>query len=213
MKRLLLTGIAAFGLTAGPAQAVLIDFATSSFTGPAGTSGVDIVVSDLGDEIVSAFGILVDYGPLTLDWAIVGDCNLNFCIADPDQAPQIHAYSQLSDGFPLGNFAYTDFQDIPGLIGGLGTVYLEDVSLIDDATLAAIQPNEFILGSLFFLSEDPVDLSLLSFIWDVSLELDVKGLNAEVIYPTSDVPEPGTLFLLGSGLIGFGLSRRRRARS
>ena len=72
--------------------------------------------------------------------------------------------------------------------------------------LAAIQPDEFVLGSLWFLDPD-VDLGLLSFIWGP--EWDVKGLDGQIIIPSSEVPEPATLFLLGSGLLGFGLTRRR----
>jgi len=199
MKRLLFSSLAAFGLTGAPAHAVMIDFSLDG-------NIVDIVVSDLGGQIVSAFDILVTYDStaLTALDAIVGDRSLG-----PDFDG--HAISYLDDiSAPLGdNTGWT----IRGTdVSTPGEVSLFELSLLDDADLLAQQIDSFLLGSIAFdavVEAAEVTLDSLAFVWDIGLELDVKGLNADPIFPVTGVPEPGTLLLLGSGLLGFGLSRRQ----
>lgn len=184
MKRLILsalffTGLALVGLR--PAMAVMIGFNPASpipvLTGD--VLDVDVVVSDLGSQIVSAYDLDISYDPLlaTVADIIFGDA---LGLSDID--------------------TFTDALDLVGIVD------LYEVSFLSDAELDTWQAGgPLTLATIRFDILGDGDLAL-DFIWDEFN--DVKGRDNQVIIPAS-VPEPGTLLLMAAAIAGLGYSRRR----
>lgn len=184
------------------AMAVTIGFSTGpSLTVTNGESVfVDIVVSDLGAEAVTAFDLAVAYDVSVLDGVGV---TYGTQLGDP-------GVDTVNGGF-LGDDPFNSWIDGPGFVDLWDISYLYDWELQDlqgdgPVTLATIE---------FLATTDDAEVTTqLSFFWDEWN--DVKGLNNRVIIPGSDpvpgvVPEPGSLLLFGAGIMGFMFSRRRRA--
>ena len=98
--------------------------------------------------------------------------------------------------FPSAGDTLADLWTIT--IAGLGTFYFENFNM------GADKPN-FFDGSEFILwgqNQAAYDCSPGVTTCDDRREIDLYGKVS--------VPEPGTLLLFGVGLIGIGLSRRRR---
>ena len=75
----------------------------------------------------------------------------------------------------------------------------------DPTTYNSGHPTEYVNDSVIFtLSGLPTGFNL-SDIYNVSIQF-----GSSLDEPTLSVPEPGTLGLLGLGLIGLAMSRRRR---
>jgi hypothetical protein len=184
MKRLILsalffTGLALVGLR--PAMAVMIGFdPTSPIPVLAGdVLDVDVVVSDLGGQIVSAYDLDITYDPLL---AMVN--NITF-----GDALGISNLDTIAFGLDL-----------------VGIVDLFEVSFLTDAELDTWQAGgPLTLATIRFDILEDGDLAL-DFIWDEFN--DVKGRDNRVIIPAS-VPEPGTLLLMAAAIAGLGYSRRR----
>ena len=177
------------------AGAISIDFSPVSQTvGPADTVLVDIVISDLAGEIVSAYDLDVTFDPTILS------------------ATDVSFGSFLGDEAFFEVFSHFD-------LSAAGVVDFAQLSLLSDLDLALQQPDAFVLATLEFEAIG-LGTSALDFVFDVFN--DLKGTGAQVLNVTAGsgsvtgtvvVPEPhaALLFALGTWVIGTAIRRRPRA--
>lgn len=147
------------------------------------TVGVDVVVGNLGNEIVSAYDLDVTYDVGALTFA-----NLTFSLN-------------------LGDSSL--FEALEGVVDTAGLVDFFSVSLLSDDDLFALQGGGPVtLATIEFTGSDASSLAFAN--WgDFN---DVKGRRNQVIIP-GNVPEPATYALIALGLVGSmvpGAVRRRR---
>jgi hypothetical protein len=141
---------------------------------------VDIVVSDLGGEAIAAYDI-----DLAFDSTLFSVLDVTF------------------SGL-LGDFAAEETDQYWDSAGGVVDLY--EVSFLSDDELSALQGgSDFTLLSILF--DGDVSNADFRFIWDAFN--DVKCRDNRVCFPVA-TPEPGTLALLGLGLLGMAIGRRRR---
>jgi PEP-CTERM motif len=215
----LATGVAALALSLS-AGAVTVSLVQD------GADGLDVVISGLGTSpanIVSAFDVGMNFAGNTL---AASGMSLNTAVLDDGSGFSYGSCAMGSDG----STAVGGFGGCPGSIPGGVTADLSYVSLLDDTTLEGIEnPGHaanfsLTLATLTFSGAvAPTDVTL---VWGDGIH-DVKGaaqcpgpnpaggpgVACVIFNGNPSVPEPGTLALLGFGVLaGAATLRRRRSR-
>jgi len=157
---------------------------------------VDVVISGLGDYDSPSLGVF--------DFDVLYD-------------PTILSFSSYSLGDYLGDILLGEAMDLSWGEIGPGDVNLFELSLLSPDELNLLQPSSFTIATLYF---DTLSLgtSYLEFSIDPLIGQgfgDEYGKPLDVSLQSGSVnvvPEPGTLLLVGSGLLGVGYLRRKRLR-
>ena len=155
---------------------------------------VDLMISDLGDlgdddDILTGFDIDVTYDDFIL------------------------AFDSFVFGTDLDIFGFGSIQDV--FDDGAGTVNVFELSFDFDEDLMDFQPNDFLLGTFVFtginFGTSALDFGFTLLGGGTDLDFNTIELMADFQGASITVPEPGTLFLLMSGLLAMGMHRRRKA--
>ncbi len=195
MKKPVLVSIVGIALLLMPAAAgaISIGFSPGSQTVGLGNSAfVDVTISDLAGEVVSAYDLDVAYDP-----AILTATDVVF-------------------GPLLGDeFFFEVFNDFD--LSGSGVVDFAQLSLLSDFELASMQPDAFVLATIEF---DAIGegTSSLDFVAPLEIRglggstLDVDPASGSVTVP-APIPEPITMLAVGLSITGLGgyIRKRRRA--
>jgi hypothetical protein len=194
LKQSLLLLFTLFSLNSPLAHSVVIGFEPNSLDAATGESiALNLVVSGLGD-----------FGPASLGGF---DISIGF-------DSSIFAFTSYSLGNLLGDVSLLEAIDVSaGDLGGV--VNLAEVSLLSAASLDALQPGEFVLGTLNFnvlnlgsglassLSIEPGAVLSDAF----GSELAVTGLGTATIEGKATIPLPGTPVLLFAALLAWQVLR------
>ena len=172
------------------ALAITIGFEPASQIVPVGELvSVDLVISGLGDYSEPSLGSF--------------DLNITYDTAILD-------FTGYTLGSYLGDISLWEAVDDSWGETTPGTINLAEVSLLSVSELDALQPSSFPLATLTFdtltigTSSPDISITALGDAYGNPLSADVQS---GTIAP---VPEPATFILIGFGLGGIGILRRKR---
>ena len=182
----LLAGIFLCGTVS--AWGLSLEFAPASQTVTVGQlAKVDVMLTGLSGTTIGAYDVTVTFDP------------------------SIFSLTSLLIGSGLGNS--TGDSIVSGILN-LGAIEVLETSLLGATDLAALQTDPLTLYSLTFLANAP-GTSGFEFTNVVLANADGNPLDpalmggSATVVDTQPIPEPSTFLLLGAGLMGIGLLRRR----
>jgi hypothetical protein len=165
-----------------------------------------------------------DYTPISVDWAIVSTLPNSWILGTGPLLPGATAASLTNtklaglSPFDLDGTYYDIYSEnfiLPNVSLASGTYYL----VLQNARTS--EGPTYSVGADWDINNGPStaytnwggNMNDNLFVYDPTTDVEGTGSNSfQILGTTSPTPEPGTLTLLGSGLIGLGMLRKRRQR-
>tara|TARA_R110000787_G_scaffold207467_1_gene317498 strand:+ start:659 stop:1294 length:636 start_codon:yes stop_codon:yes gene_type:complete len=144
-------------------------------------------------------------------WFSGGGLELLFDFGQQYDLTTLHFWNYNGESFDVDNIDFTFFDDGNNQVGmlsilpDLGTtpnIFAQDIPLVAPLNVQFV--TAFLTGS-----NDQVDFQNIGFTATLSTDRCIGNPN-DPICVTNSVPEPSSIVLLGLGVLGVGLSRRKR---